>query len=222
MEIVRLTIENGLQFTAHSVGDGAVTNLVDIYEEISKEMPIRKTRPCITHCNFMTLDCIERMAKLGIAADMQPAWLYLDAPTLTEQFGYERLKYFQPLRSLFEQGVLVGGGSDHMQKMGSLRAINPYNPFLGMWVTLTRRSRWSDTQLHPEQAITREQAIRFYTKNNATLLFLDEATGSLEPGKLADLIVLDRDILECEVDAIQETQVVSTFVGGKLVYFQNN
>ncbi len=222
LEIVRLTIENDLQFTAHSVGDGAVTNLVDIYEEISKEMPIRKTRPCITHCNFMTLDCIERMAKLGIAADMQPAWLYLDAPTLTEQFGYKRLQYFQPMRSLFEQGVLVGGGSDHMQKIGSLRSINPYNPFLGMWVTLTRRSRWSDTQLHPEEAITREQAIRFYTKNNATLLFLDQATGSLEPGKLADLIVLDRDIMECEVDAIQETQVLSTYVGGKLVYSQNN
>ena len=222
LKIVRLTIENGLQFTAHSVGDGAVTNLVDIYEVISKEMPIRKSRPCITHCNFMTRDCIDRMAKLGIAADIQPAWLYLDAPTLTEQFGYERLKYFQPLRSLFEQGVLVGGGSDHMQKIGSLRAINPYNPFLGMWVTLTRRSRCSDTQLHPEQAITREQAIRFYTKNNATLLFLDEVTGSLEPGKLADLIVLDRDILKCDVDTIQHTQVLSTFVGGKQVYSQSH
>ncbi len=221
LEIARATIENGLQFTAHTVGDGAVTNLVDIYEELSHQMPIRETRPCITHCNFMTQDCLERMAKLGVVADIQPAWLYLDAPTLTKQFGYQRLQYFQPLRSLFEQGVVAGGGSDHMQKIGSFRAINPYNPFLGMWVTLTRRSRGSDSQLHPEESLSREQAIRFYTKNNAVLLFLDKVTGSLEPGKLADLIVLDRDLLECDLDDIQQTQVLSTYVGGKLVYSQD-
>ncbi len=67
-----------------------------------------------------------------------------------------------------------------------------------MWVTLTRQSRWGDRQLHPEEALSREQAIRFYTSNNATLLFLDDETGSLELGKFADLIALDRNILEDE------------------------
>lgn len=218
LEIVRVTIENGLQFTAHTVGDGGVTNLVDVYEELSKQMQIRETRPCITHCNFMTRDVVERMSKLGVLADIQPAWLYLDAPTLTAQFGYDRLRYFQPLKSLFAANVVAGGGSDHMQKIGSLRAINPYNPFLGMWVTLTRRSRWHDGQLHPEEALSREQTIRFYTSNNATILFLDDVTGSLEPGKFADLIVLDRDILKCDLDDVRHTEVIRTYLGGSLVY----
>jgi len=218
LEIARMTIEKGLQFTAHTVGDGGVTNLVDVYEELSKHMSIRETRPCITHCNFMTEETIERMAKLGILADLQPAWLYLDAPTLTAQFGYDRLRYFQPLNSLFSKGIVAGGGSDHMQKIGSVRAVNPYNPFLGMWVTLTRQSRWSDQQLYPEEALSREQAIRFYTANNAILLFLEEVTGSLEPGKFADLILLDRNILECELDELAQTQVLRTYLAGKLIY----
>jgi predicted amidohydrolase YtcJ len=121
---------------------------------------------------------------------MQPAWLYLDTRTLVKQFGYERLAYFQPLKGLFEAGVVVGGGSDHMQKIGSLRSNNPYNPFLAMQTAITRRARWYDGVLHPEQSLTREQAIRFYTANNAYLLFQETKTGSLEPGKFADLAVL--------------------------------
>ena len=78
------------------------------------------------------------MARLGISADIQPAWLYLDTRTLSTQFGYDRMPYFQPLRSLFDSDVMVGGGSDHMQKIGSFRSVNPYNPFLGMWVTIGR------------------------------------------------------------------------------------
>lgn len=81
------------------------------------------------------------MKNLGIVADLQPAWLYLDGVTLAKQFGLERLEYFQPYRSLFDAGVVVGGGSDHMQKIGSLRSVNPYNPFLGMWIALTRVPR---------------------------------------------------------------------------------
>jgi hypothetical protein len=105
-----------------------------------------------------------------------------------------------------------------MQKIGSLRSINPYNPFLGIWVTLTRHARWMDEPLHPEQAITREQAIRFYTINNAYLTFEEKEKGSLEQGKLADFIVLDRDILTCPVDEVREIQVEQTWLGGKLVF----
>src|SRR4029078_923642 len=105
---------------------------------------------------------------------------------------------------------------DHMQKIGSLRSINPYNPFLGMWVTLTRRARWFEGQLHPEEALTRWQAIRFYTTNNAYIVFLDDRIGSLEPGKLADLIVLDRDLLTCAIDDVRDTNGVATCIGGKL------
>ena len=218
LPIVRTTVESGLQFTAHSVGDGAVTNLVDAYEEVNETTPVRDTRPCITHCNFMTAEAIDRMARLGVNADIQPAWLYLDSRTLHAQFGEDRTRYFQPLRTLFEKQVIAGGGSDHMQKIGSLRSVNPYNPFLAMWTTITRQARWYEGRMHPEEALTREQAIRFYTMNNAYILFLDKEVGSLEAGKQADLIVLDRDLLTCSVDDIKETKVLKTWLAGRLVH----
>ena len=216
--IVQTTVENGLQFTAHSVGDGAVHALLEAYEDVNKTTPIRKTRPCITHSNFMSAEAIQKMVELGVAADIQPAWLYLDTRTLMNQFGYDRMRYFQPLQSIFKAGAIAGGGSDHMQKIGSFRSINPYNPFLGMWTEITRKAKWYDGQLHPEEALTREQAIRFYTINNAYLMFLDDQTGSLEVKKRADFVVLDTDLLTCDIDAIPKTRVLRTYIDGKLVY----
>src|SRR5207248_5415434 len=160
---VRTAAEGGLQFTAHSVGDGAVHTLLDVYEDLDKQVPLRQTRPCLTHSNFMSREAVDLCARLGVVVDIQPAWLYLDARTLTAQFGYDRLRYFQPLRSLFAAGVTVGGGSDHMQKVGSFRSINPYNPFLGMQTAVTRRARWYDGPLHQEEALNREQAVSLYT-----------------------------------------------------------
>jgi predicted amidohydrolase YtcJ len=158
------------------------------------------------------------MVALGGVADIQPAWLYLDSHTLAAQFGYDRLRYFQPLKTLFERGAIVGGGSDHMQKIGSLRAVNPYDTFLGLWVAQTRRGKRYDGQLHPEEALSREQALRFYTGNNAYLMFLEDQTGSLEPGKLADLIIVDRDLVTCAVDELRQAKVLATYVGGTKVY----
>jgi predicted amidohydrolase YtcJ len=216
--LVRTAAESGLQFTAHSVGDGAVHTLLDAYEAVGKKTPLRKTRPCITHSNFMSKEAVEKCARLGVAVDIQPAWLYLDARTLSAQFGNDRLRYFQPLKSLFEAGVVAGGGSDHMQKIGSFRSVNPYNPFLGMWVTITRRARWYEDRLHPEEALSREQALRFYTINNAYLMFLEDKVGSIEEGKLADLVVVDRDLLTCPVDDIKDTHCLRTYLSGRLVY----
>ena len=216
--IARLALAHGLQPTAHSVGDGAVHALIDAYEEIDDEFRVREMRPCITHSNFMTPEAIEKMAAIGIVADMQPAWLERDGATLLKQFGSARLSYFQPYKSLREAGVVVGGGSDHMQKVGGMRSINPYNPFFGMWITLTRQPRWTDRVIHPEQRISREDAIRFYTIDNAFITFSEEEKGSLEQGKLADLIVLDRDILTCPLDEVKDIHVETTYLGGELVY----
>ena len=105
-----------------------------------------------------------------------------------------------------------------MQKIGSLRSINPYNPFLAMWTTIVRRPTGSQAPLHPEQALTREQAIRLYTINNALLTFVEAQKGSLEAGKLADFIVLDRDILTCPVDSVKDIKVEATYLGGARVY----
>jgi len=218
LKMVERTSQHGLQFTAHSVGDGAVETLMNVYEEVNQEKPIKDLRLCVTHSNFMTHDAIAKAAKLGVVVDIQPAWLYLDTRTLVKQFGYDRLRYFQPLSSLFAAGVVAGGGSDHMQKIGSLRSINPYNPFLGMWTTITRSAKWYEGKLHPEEALTREQAIQFYTRNNAYLLFWENDLGSLEPGKRADFIIVDRDLLTCPLDDLKDTQVLQTWVDGKQVY----
>jgi predicted amidohydrolase YtcJ len=220
--IVETAVENGLQFTAHSVGDGAVHTLLDVYEEINRNRPIRTTRPCITHSNFMSREAVEKLPRLGVCVDIQPVWLYLDTRTLLQQFGYERLRYFQPLRSIFDSGGIAGGGSDHMQKIGSFRSINPYNPFLGMQTAITRRSRWHEGVLHPEESLSREQAIRFYTINNAFILFLENQVGSLEAGKFADFVVVDKDLLTCEADQIRNTRVLETYFNGKTIFTRAN
>ena len=109
-----------------------------------------------------------------------------------------------------------------MQKIGSLRSVNPYNPFLAMWVTLARQPRRFDDQpLHPEQAITREQALRLYTINNAFLTFEEKEKGSIEKGKLADFVVLKSDILTCPLEEVRNMTVEQTYLGGKLVYAAN-
>lgn len=216
--IVDVAMRNNLQPTAHAVGDGATLALIDAYEELKETYDLRAQRPCVTHCNFLSVEAIDKMQKLGIVADLQPAWLYLDGATLTKQFGDERLTYFQPYKTLFERQVIIGGGSDHMQKIGSMRSVNPYHPFWGMWVTLTRQPRWSETPLHAEQVISREQALRLYTINNAFLSFEEKEKGSLEVGKLADAVVLEHDILTCPVEQIRTMPVLRTIVGGKVVY----
>jgi len=216
--MVRATVEAGLQFTAHSVGDGAVQALLDAYEEVDKATPVAATRPCLTHSNFMSAESISRAARLGVVIDIQPAWLWLDTRTLVAQFGYDRMRYFQPLRTIFESKVIVGGGSDHMQRIGALRAVNPYDPFLGMWVAITRQANDFDRPLHPEQALTREQAIRFYTANNSHLMFLEDQTGTLQTGKLADFIILDKDLLSCGENEIRDARPLQTYLSGKLVY----
>ena len=216
--IAHAALSRDLQMTAHAVGDGAVDALIDAYEQVNHTLPVAEQRPCITHSNFMSAEAIQRMAALGIVADLQPAWLYLDGATLTKQFGIERMEYFQPYRSLFEGGVVVGGGSDHMQKVGSLRSVNPYDPWLGLWTVLTRQPRRMDGALYPEQSISRQQALRLYTINNAFLTFEEDRKGSLEPGKLADFIVIDRDILTCSTDAVRDTKVLETWLGGRIVF----
>lgn len=218
LQMVEKVTSAGLQFTAHSVGDGAVHELLDVYAEVSRKYPVRDTRASVTHSNFMGEDDVKRAAELGVTLDIQPVWLYLDSWTLLKQFGQERTKWFQPLKSIFDAGGIVGGGSDHMQKIGSFRSVNPYNPWLGMKTAITRQARYVDEPVHLEQALSREQAIRFYTINNAKILFLDKVTGSLEKGKFADMIQLDRDVLTCPIDDLVQTKVLKTWLAGRVVF----
>jgi predicted amidohydrolase YtcJ len=216
--MVRAAAERGLQFTAHSVGDGAVHALLAAYEEVQGDGRMRPGGACISHSNFMSREAVEQAARLGVMVDIQPAWLRLDTRTLARQFGEERLRWFQPLRSLFAAGATAGGGSDHMQKIGPRRSINFYDPFLGMATAVTREAEGYRGRLHPEEALSREQVIRFYTINNARLLRCEDQFGSIEAGKVADLVVIDTDLLTCAEHRIARTKVLRTYVGGKLVH----
>jgi len=209
---------NDLQPALHCVGDGALEFLLDAYSVAAAQCPngkVPSVRPGICHGNFMLPDKLETIKRLGAVVDMQPAWLYLDGATLFDHFGEERMRWFQPYRTLLDNKVAIGGGSDHMLKIEPERAINLYCPFRGMWTVLTRAPRWTERILTPEQKITREEAIRFYTIDSAYTIRCEEDRGSLEPGKLADFIVLDRDILRCSVNDIRGTKVLETWLGGE-------
>lgn len=214
----KYALERDLQFTAHAVGDAATKAMVDAYRRVNDDFPVAATRPNITHCNFMSPDVIASMKELGVVADLQPVWLWSDGRTLHNHFGNDRMTWFQPYRTLFDKGVIIGGGSDHMQKIGSFRSINAYNPWLGIETAITRVPRRFEGPLHPEQIISREEAIRLYTINNAFILLDEKNRGSLEVGKLADFVVVDRDVLACPEKEIHDTQVLSTWLGGQKIY----
>jgi predicted amidohydrolase YtcJ len=219
-EQLRMVVEEGVkrkwQMTAHTAGEGAMDELLDAYEFVNRASPIKDLRLCITHANFPSKRNLERCRRLGVVADVQPAWLYKDGTTLLNVLGKERVRWFQPYKSWLEY-TTVGGGSDHMLRFDPLNSTNPWDPWLGMAVALHRTTE-RGTELFPEEALTREQAIRLYTINNAYITHEEKAKGSLEVGKLGDLIMIDRDVLTCPVRDVAKTQVLLTVVGGKVVY----
>jgi predicted amidohydrolase YtcJ len=219
-EQLRMVVGEGVkrkwQMTAHTAGEGAMDELLDAYEFVNRSTPIKDLRLCITHANFPSKRNLERCQKLGVVADVQPAWLYKDGTTLLNVLGKERVRWFQPYKSWLEHTV-IGGGSDHMLRFESLNSTNPWDPWLGIAVALHRTTE-RGTVLFPEEDLTREQAIRLYTINNSFITHEEKAKGSLEVGKFGDLILIDRDVLTCPVKDVAKTQVLLTVVGGKVVY----
>ena len=218
-EAVSIGHDHGWKMTAHCTGGGAMDMLLKAYEKANRSSPINPQRFSIIHGNFYTPEAIEKCRKLGVIADCQPAWFYKDADAMKYILGPERIRNFLPLKSMLEAGIVVNGGTDHMVKFDSYSSINPYNPFLGMWTVITRQTE-RGTIIEPSQAITREQALKMYTINNAYGTFEEDLKGSLESGKLADLIVISKDYLTCPVDSIRTIRVKMTMVGGKIVYKQ--
>jgi predicted amidohydrolase YtcJ len=116
-------------------------------------------------------------------------------------------------------GVVAGGGSDHMIRFDPRLATNPYHPFLGMWIAITRKVVDGNI-LNSEQRITRMEALKMWTWNGAYLMFEEREKGSIETGKLADLAVISKDYAKCSEDEIKDIEVLRTVVGGKVVYDQ--
>jgi predicted amidohydrolase YtcJ len=204
------------QVTAHTAGEGAMDVLLDSYEFVNRITPIKERRFCITHANFPSQHNLERCRALGVCADVQPAWLWKDGATQLSILGPERMRWFQPYKSWLEY-TTIGGGSDHMLRFDPFESTNPWSPWLGMWVAVTRNTERGNP-LNPSEALSREQALRLYTINNAYLHHEEKVKGTLEPGKLADLIVVDRDVLTCPVDEIRGVKVLTTVLNGDVVY----
>lgn len=217
IRMISIALQRGWKFSAHVTGGGGVDTLIDAFEKVNKNSDISAKRFSIIHGNFFTPSAIDKMAAMHIYADMQPAWYLKDADLLNEVLGRDRIATFHPYRSMIDKGIIINGGSDHMVKMDPNASVNPYNPFLAMWSMTTRKTE-RGTVFNPEQAVTRAEALKAYTINNAMASFEEKSKGSLERGKFADLAVLSNDILTCPADSIKSIHSVLTMLNGKIVY----
>ena len=129
LAVMRTARNRGWQLTTHDQGGGAVDNFLDTLEALDREKPIAPTRSHVMHASFQSPEAIARMKKMGILADVQAPWLYLDGPALEKVFGYDGMRWFYPLRSYIDAGIIVAAGSDHMIGHDKNNAVNPYNPF---------------------------------------------------------------------------------------------
>lgn len=215
--MAKVANELGWQMTSHATGGGALDLLLEAYEEANRTKSIVGRRFNVMHANFPNAQAVERAKKLGVVFDSQIAWLHEDGDALKDVFGPERMAYFLPFRTLLDNGLKVVGGSDHMIKFDSRKAINPYHPFYGMWMAITRKTV-SGAEVQPEQRINREEALRMYTIDGAYNGFDEAAKGSIEVGKLADMVVISHDYFTCPVDQIKDIEALKTIVDGRVVY----
>lgn len=216
LAVFRAARQRGWAVSAHTQGGGAIDLFLDTMEALDREQAIAPSRSHLIHASFQSPQAIARMKRLGIAADVQAAWLYCDGPALEKVFGYDGLRYFFPLRSYLDAGVMVAGGSDHMIGYDKNRAVNPYNPFHGLWVSVTRKTIRGNV-LHAEEKVKREEALKTYTIWAAWRQFAEKTKGSIEPGKLADMVVIDRDYLTCPEDDIRLIEPIMVILDGKVV-----
>jgi predicted amidohydrolase YtcJ len=211
--IFREASAKGWQLTSHVQGGGAIDSFLKVMQELDGERPIKRARHHLMHASFQSQEAIELAASLGVGADVQSPWLYYDGPALKKVFGDDGLKLFFPLRSYIDAGIHPAGGSDHMVGHDKNGAVNPYNPFLQMWISITRKTSTGDV-LRPEQRISRDEALKMHTIWAAEMQFAEDERGSIEVGKLADLVVLDRDYLTCPEDEIKDIEPWKTIVEG--------
>jgi predicted amidohydrolase YtcJ len=216
-DIVRTGNRHGWQMCAHVTGDAGVDAVLDAFAAADADRSIRDRRFTLIHAYFPTPEVARRAAALGVAVDTQPAWYYKDADALLPALGEPRLRPFIGLAEWLHAGVKVVLNTDHMFGLDPDRSLNPYNPFLTMYVAVTRRTEGGQV-IGPEQAISREDALRMMTANAAWLSFEERRKGSIEVGKLGDLVVLSDDYLTCAPERIRDIHARVTVLGGAVVY----
>lgn len=210
-------LRRGIQVETHAIGDRANRLILNLYEEAFKAVPpekrkVREPRWRVEHAQILDPADIPRFARLGVIPSMQPSHAISDLFFAPSRLGMERLPGAYAWQSLIKNGSIIPGGSDAPVERGE--------PMIEFYAAVARKSvqGFSGEGWHPEEAVTREQALKMFTLWPAYAAFEEKDKGSIEPGKLADFTVLSQDIMKIPEPEILKTKCVMTIVGGEVVY----
>jgi predicted amidohydrolase YtcJ len=202
----------GLQCSIHAIGDRANHILLNYFEQVEKDNLPRDRRFRIEHAQHLLASDIPRFAPLGVIASMQPSHAIDDGQWAQKRIGPVRIKTTYAFRSLLNSGAKLVFGTDW--------SVAPLSPLTGIYAAVTRQTRDGKNPQGwvPEQKITVEEAVLAYTATAAYAEFAEREKGTLAPGKLADAVVLSRNIFQLKPDEIPNTTVVYTIAGGRVVH----
>jgi len=210
-------LRQGIQVETHAIGDRANRTILDLYEKAMAAVPleqrkIREPRWRVEHAQIVNPVDIPRFAKLGVIPSMQPSHAIGDLHFAPSRLGIKRLEGAYAWQSFIKSGVIVPGGSDAPVERGE--------PMIEFYAAVARKDQkgFSGEGWHPEQAVSREQALKMFTLWPATAAFEEKLKGSIEVGKLADLTVFSADIMKISEMEILKTQCLMTVIGGEIVY----
>ena|SRR2546426_2164758 len=203
----------GLQLAVHAIGDKANRIMLDVYTEVAKRNGARADRRWrIEHAQHLRPEDFARFAQLGVIASVQPYHAIDDGRWAEKRIGHERAKTTYAFRTFLDHGVRLAFGSDW--------TVAPLNPMIGLYAAVTRATLdgKNPNGWFPEQKLTLKEAIEAYTMGSAFAEFREKEKGSLTPGKLADVVVLDTDLFSVAPEKVKDAAVRYTIVGGKVVY----
>ena len=212
LERVRAADKAGLQTMIHAIGDRANDLILTIFEQVERENGDRDRRFRIEHAQHLRAQDIPRFARDKVIASMQPYHAIDDGRWAEKRIGKERAKTTYAFRSLLDSGATLAFGTDW--------TVAPLNPVLSVYAAVTRRTLDGKNSKGwiPEQKISVEEALRAYTVGSAYAEFQETVKGSITVGKLADLVILSRDIFKIDPKDIENVKVVFTLVDGRIVY----
>ncbi|MGH9337635.1 MAG: amidohydrolase, partial [Vicinamibacteria bacterium] len=211
-ETAAIAVKHGFQVNTHAIGDRGNREVLDIYEKALASAPDggKDLRWRIEHAQHIHPDDVPRFAKLGVIASMQGIHCTSDGPWVLKRLGEERAKSGAYVwRDLIESGAVVTNGTDV--------PVEDADPIASYYASVTRMMS-DGTAFFPEQVMTREEALKSYTIQNAYAAFEEDVKGSIAVGKYADITVLSKDILTVPPEEIRQAKVVFTIVGGKVLY----
>ena len=205
--IAREVAKAGLPMHSHTTLEATADGFLDQIEEINKEFPVRNLRWTLIHVEQLNAKHLERMRNLGVNAAVQPRATIMGA--IFNRVHGDRSYDMPALKTIQDSGVIWGFGTDAFE-------VNQYRPFTTLWFAVT--GKMVGGTVVNRQPISREDALIAHTRKNAYLILQESNLGSIQPGKLADLVVLDRDYLTIPADQIKDIKPVTTIVGGRIVY----